>query len=614
MMGNGRRAQEMLTNAVTVVVPLVFCYWLFRLGLKAWFQQDDFAHLGLAASVHSFADAVRVAFQPIAQGTVRPLSERMFFIAGYALFGLDAVPYRIAVFVTQAVNIALVVAITARLTGSRLAGAMAAILWTANTALMTPLSWTCAYNEVLWAALLLAAFYSMLRGWTVAQWCFYLLGFGALEMNVVYAPLVTAYAALCDRRRLKSTAALWVPAIAYAAANLILVPKKVTGVYAMHFDFSMARTFATYWTWAFGAVPSATAAGIPAWLQWAVVALATITLVAFAVRKRLAAFFIAWFVITIAPVLPLRNHLSDYYLAVPTIGLAMAAAYGLTRPVVTYARAAAVALAAVYLYCGVVSVRFYQNDFVKRSWAMRKVVLGIQAVNELHPGKTILLTNVDDRLFWSGFYDQPFRLAGENPVYVAPDAAKNLTPYPDILNIADYTIPEQAAVEGLRRGDILVYAAGGDRLMNITEMYRQIADSRFSGRAPSKVDVGNPLMNYLLDGSWYPAEDGYRWIPKAAGLRMGGPETAAQKLHVSGYCAPVQLKSGPLVLTTEVDGQRSDPVPVPTCDQPFDLAFAVPERAVGEKQMNVRIEVNRATRYGEDARDLGVAIRTVEVR
>ena len=37
----------------------------------------------------------------MAQGTVRPLSERLFFLGFWHLFGMEALPYRIFVFATQ---------------------------------------------------------------------------------------------------------------------------------------------------------------------------------------------------------------------------------------------------------------------------------------------------------------------------------------------------------------------------------------------------------------------------------------------------------------------------------------------------------------------------------
>ena len=100
-------------------LPILFCLGLHLYALRTWFFQDDFAWLSLDSHIHSFSDLVWWLFRPQAQGTIRPWSERAFFIAGYALFGLNALPYRIVIFGTQFAALALTQAVGARLTGSR---------------------------------------------------------------------------------------------------------------------------------------------------------------------------------------------------------------------------------------------------------------------------------------------------------------------------------------------------------------------------------------------------------------------------------------------------------------------------------------------------------------
>ena len=68
----------------------------------------------------------------MAQGTIRPWSERAFFLAFESIFGVNALPFRICVFLTQCANLTLLAAISRRLTGSLLAGFSAAILWLVN--------------------------------------------------------------------------------------------------------------------------------------------------------------------------------------------------------------------------------------------------------------------------------------------------------------------------------------------------------------------------------------------------------------------------------------------------------------------------------------------------
>jgi len=82
---------------------------------------DDFAWLGLHTLIHDYDSFIWAMFTPLAQGTIRPLSERLFFVAGWHLFGLESPPFRAFVFATMFGCLALLNAITRRLTGSALA-------------------------------------------------------------------------------------------------------------------------------------------------------------------------------------------------------------------------------------------------------------------------------------------------------------------------------------------------------------------------------------------------------------------------------------------------------------------------------------------------------------
>jgi hypothetical protein len=57
----------------------------------------------------------------MAQGTIRTVSERAYFLGLYQLVGFRAFPFRACVFATQFINLLLLAAIVRRLTGSRVA-------------------------------------------------------------------------------------------------------------------------------------------------------------------------------------------------------------------------------------------------------------------------------------------------------------------------------------------------------------------------------------------------------------------------------------------------------------------------------------------------------------
>ena len=78
-----------MTRARTVAwwtVPSLVCLLIHWQGFTAWFRADDFAWLSNFNRIHSFHDLLVILFLPQAQGTIRPFSERAFFVIGYGLW------------------------------------------------------------------------------------------------------------------------------------------------------------------------------------------------------------------------------------------------------------------------------------------------------------------------------------------------------------------------------------------------------------------------------------------------------------------------------------------------------------------------------------------------
>ena len=86
------------------LAPPLVCLLLHWYGFLSWFRADDFAWLGVGLNRHGLHDYLAAIFTPMAQGTIRPWSDRLFFMAGFRLFGLNPLPFRIVVFATQFVN------------------------------------------------------------------------------------------------------------------------------------------------------------------------------------------------------------------------------------------------------------------------------------------------------------------------------------------------------------------------------------------------------------------------------------------------------------------------------------------------------------------------------
>jgi hypothetical protein len=424
--------------ATPPLVALVL-YWP---GLTAWFQKDDFAWLGLYQMLHGWRDLGNVLFHPYAQGTIRTISERIPYTLFRAVFGLNPLPFRCLGFATFAAITVMLNKVCAQLTGSPAAGFWAAMLWTVHGAVAAALLWSAIYYELLCALVFLLALWLLMRyadtgerRFYIAQWIVFLLGFGVLEQNVVYPALAAVYALCCARHVLRKVLPMFIPAAIYAALHTLAAPLPATGPYRMYWDTSVFSTLWLYWKLALGPT-GLSAIGILASKPRSVVAtLLTVAMLCFllgklARRQWTAGFFAAWFLIVLAPLAPLRDHVMSYYLAIPLLGFTMWGAWALVEgwrsgPV---ARIAAVLLAATYLVAGVALGRATGVNYHREAAQVHTMLEAVVAQAQARGANRILLTGVTDNLWASALVHRPLRLYGFDEVYVLQDAPKNELP------------------------------------------------------------------------------------------------------------------------------------------------------------------------------------------
>ena len=617
-----------LASAACWIVPPLFCLWVYWLGLKTWFYQDDFAWLHLRLEIPERLSLWSALFSPMAQGTIRPWSERAFFMGFSSVFGLEALPFRLWVFLTQCGSLILLNSLTRKLSGSRLAGLLAPVLWTAHSALATPLAWTSAYNQVLSGCFLLGALYLLVRfvetgrvRYFAAQWAVFLLGLGAHEVNVVYPALAGAYTLLAARRHFFKTLPMLIPAAAYVWLHYHAAPPAVSGTYGLYLDAAMLATLWRYWQWALGPAMLEQAALLPRWVAPAGTALLSVSLLAFALwklgrRRWTAVFPLAWFVITLAPVLPLREHLTDYYLTVPLAGLAMLGGWGLAEAASRQWpwRAAAALLAGIYLLSCLPQARAWTRFRFERSREVRTLVLGVGRAHQLHPGKAILLAGVSDDLFWRGVFDLPFRLVGNPEVYLTPESQATIQAHPEFGEVSDYVLPGKVALEALDRGEVLVYQVGPARLRNATGWYREVARRLWTAEEPRWVVAGNRLFARQLGPEWGDVERGFRWMPREATVRLGGPVRPGQRLVLRGYCPAGLLAQGPARLAVYAGGQPLGAAELRQPEAHFEAAFPLPDTLVGSPLMTITLELDRTFTPPAETRRLGLVFGTFRVQ
>ena len=615
-----------LLTAAYWAVPSIVCLAIYWPGLLAWFQQDDFVWLNLANHPSGWHGLLQALFQPTVQGTWRPLSERVFFLLFGALFGSDSLPYHVWGFLTMFANLALVESITARMTRSRAAGFLAAILWVANSKLATAMSWNCEYILIACGFFLLLAVHLYLRyaetgeeryyWWT---WAVFLCGFLAMETNIVFPALVASYTLLCARPYFRRTLPFFAASAVYGFLHLKFAPNLGTLIYAMHFDRAIPGTIWTYWRRLFEPIGLRGLSLLPAAAGGFLMAGCTLGLLVFAIlearRKQwLPVVLFSWFFILLGPVIPLSNHVTDYYLTLPALSLAMLGAYALCR---TWSlgpawRVLGGVLCAAFLVQHVPIGRGIANWYRQRGEAQQRLVLGVARAHELHPGKVILLDGVGDQLFWGAIAQRPFLFLKIMDVYLTPGSESAIATHPELDDLSKYVLPTDETRNGLNRDQVVVYRVSDGPLRNITHAYLPPPEAMAAG--PLRVDLGDPLVTDRLGTGWYPLESGFRWMGRNATVRLPAPRSAGQKLYVSAICPEAQLKNGPLGMTLTIDGARLAPVQFTKGNVESTFEFALPPDAAAKSEMEVRVEVNRTVHAGGDLRDLGLAFGKFEVR
>ncbi len=605
-------------------IPMLFCLAVHWRDLRMWFHNDDFAWLGLPQLVHSPGDLMHILFSPMAEGTVRTLSERLFFLVFSSIFGLHSPPFRIWVFLTMFACIYLLMEITRRLTGSATAGFLAAILWSSNPGMAIAIGWSSAYNEIAFAFFLLLAFRLLLlyvdtgqRKYWIWQWVIFLLGFGALELNVMYPVLAAGYAWSCARPYFRKTLWLFVPSIFFAAVHIFLIPVPTDQYYRPNYGPRIFTTLWRYWAFALGALRDAKIDWRPRWLGISCALAITAAVALFAARKLrqrdwLPVFLIGWFFVMILPVLPFRNHFTEYYVTAPMIGLAILAGWGLSQ-VRGAALLAATAVAILYLTVATQDdrlVEHYQDD---RSRLLKHLINALQSLPRVEASKKIMLAGVNNDLFWTGFHDDPFRLIGIREIYLLPGSEQAIDSHPEMGGIARFIISPEQALGVLDRHEGTVYQLEGRRLIDVTAP-NLAALTQYVATHSQFVDVGDPASAGRLGPTWYPVEGAYRWMPKTATLKIGGPQQEGQVLEVSGHCPAALVAKGPLEGTFTGDGIPIAHVKIKAPDEQFDFQLPLPSVLVGRPEIEIAIEVSRTTRIAGDFRDLGLIFGTFRIK
>ncbi len=465
---------------------VLILYWP---ALRHPYRLDDFAWLCLRNTVTAGRSLWWALFSPQAQGTIRPLGERLWFLLASSLFGLNPVPLHLLALCTQVANVLLMADTGWRLTGSRHAAAIAAILWVINDALVDPIVWASAFNEVLYTFWLLLAFNAFLRGissrrpvWLVVQLLAYLLALGTLELAVMFPAIAAAYVILFERSRWKDVLPSAVLSAAFIAIHLWAVPLPQGGPYKLTLGWGVLGNLLHRWATVLGPeeygrihpinfsgtnLPGMNFPANFVLTRLATVAMSTAILLWAAVSARVGrwipVFCLAWFVIPLAPTLPLADRSVLYYAFLPSIGLAWLAGDAIVRAATWQGRSVALACAALYAVCQIPSALFVRDWDRDRSlnMAAREARLSesVREIRRRQPDGPVFLSGLDWEQFrWGLCYGELAR-EGFTDLHVLPDADAHgmLIPPKEWCSTPDFQLSREETARLLREGRARVY-------------------------------------------------------------------------------------------------------------------------------------------------------------
>ncbi len=592
------------------VVPVCFCLYFQWPTLRFWFRADDFAWLGLGLSVHNAGDLTRALFEPQAQGTSRFLSERGFFLLFERLFGMDALPFRIAVLAAHLAGCVLLAAITRILTGSNVAAGIAPILWTISAGLNSAIGWLSSSNQIWFSLFFLAAFLSYLKGRWIACWVFFLLGFGTLESIVVFPVVCLAHAMLFDRATVRPALVLLIPSVAFAMLHFGFLGRINTDpAYRKFFDpASLATTLHYYWVSALNGATllqiavTAMVLSLAAWTAW---------------RRNFGPLFgLIWFLLLLAPVLPLRDHQMLYYLAAPgmALGYLMAALVPASAKRHWLLGLTAAFAGAAVAWPNQQQSRWIQEWHHSRTLMARSVVRGVEDSRRSHGDKAVLLEGISNDLFWDVVFDNPFRLLGISRVYLAPGSEAAIDTHPEWGGINEWVVPPLAVRDWFAKDEAVVYAWNGSGLANVTEVWRPRA-AKLEASLSAFVDAGDEAFARQLGAGWYQREENRsRWMGRRAKLVLNASRAAAGELIVSAYAPGILTSGGPVELAARIAGAEIGRRRVTAVDAGFELVFPVPAGFRGREKIEIELEASRTIRPPGEDRDLSFVFGTIQVR
>lgn len=536
----------------------------------------------------------------MAQGTVRFLSERSFFLLTSSIFGLDPLPFRIIVLTALTVSSILLVEIARKLTGSVLVGIIAICFWNIQTGLLDAVAWISAANQIFCSLFILAAFLAFLNQKPIWCWSIFLLGFGVLETIVVFPALLGVYCLLFHRERLKETLYYWIPALVFVWIRIkFLQNPDADKAYIMQVSpqdlFATMKIYismAMNW-WIFGALLAYTV-----WLTF---------------RKNYTALFaLTIFLFLLSPILPLKDHILRYYLAAPGFGLGLwiGVVFADLLKIRWMLGIIPVAFISYYFADPLIHSRINTlNWYQEKMLASKTLLTGIREIRKTHPDAPLLISGVPAEIYQMSMHHDFHRIFGTRRVFLFPEpASAEKSPY----QVSGCSLVTTSMMDTMKRTDhALAYQYSGTSIQPLDHS-QFISLSENLPRYSSCIQTGEPADSDQLISGWYPIDNELRWMGTHGSARLSS-SNQGKTILISGYALRNYFNTGSPTLKMIIDGQEIGSIQIQQPDDSFQWTLQLPEKFQNREQLQITVIADHTFTSPDDSRPRSVLIRKIEI-
>ena len=413
---------RLILNRASWLVAASAIALLFSISLRTEFLQDDFGWLNLGTRFDAGESLWKLLFAPMAQGTVRTLSERIPFLVSATLAGLDSVPLRAFHVALSALNLWIWYRWLRLKNVAAALSALVLTIWYLNASLVKAHIWTSALNQtfqslMIGVCLLLGARKSRLTLPVLVA------SFFVHELCI----FIPVYLVASEGRSIVKTS-LWRASVALSVVFVVLSRVASSNIATVTYRIVVSpASFAT----------SLKAYSVIAWPYGSAALVAALLLIAgcIAIGRNL---ILPHYRLPLAFMLPLvlycclPNIQNGYYLMIPLLGISLSLGLLLRDLGRHNTLLANGGILACLLLLGLESRTCFPmlQDFQEQTNDFSGIIGRVLVEAKRDKTAPVIVSGLGRRGYFSGWSDDPLRLFGLDNVYLSPEEPMEITdPY-----------------------------------------------------------------------------------------------------------------------------------------------------------------------------------------